>query len=123
MEDYRIYATQDTPDVIFLTNGTFRIKGRSFCEDPRKFFEPLISWCQQLSISKLDIEVKLDYLNTSSSKMMVELVRTIDANTKIESKEVKWYFEEDDEDILEIGQILEETTLSTKFYFMEVEAV
>ena len=120
MKDLIIHRTQDTPEVSFLINGKFRIQGRAYSEDPRKFFEPLISWCQSVSIDKLDLEVKLDYLNTSSSKMMVDLLRTIDANTKISSKEIKWYFEEEDEDILETGQIIEETTLSTNFYFLEV---
>lgn len=98
------------------------MNGRAFNEDPRKFFDPLIEMCQSLSIDTLSFEVRLDYLNTSSSKMIVELIKTIDANTGIKIKDIKWFYEEDDEDILETGQIIEETTLTTNFYFFEVAA-
>ena len=120
MKDIIIDKTQDTPGVAFLSDGKFTIEGRAFSEDPRKFFEPLINLCQELTIDTMNMEVKLDYLNTSSSKLMVDLLRTIDANTKIGIKEIKWYYEEDDEDILEAGQIIEESTLSTNFFFLEV---
>jgi hypothetical protein len=120
MKDLIINRTQDTPEVSFLMDGNFTIEGRAFSEDPRKFFEPIINWCQDLALDTLNFEVKLDYLNTSSSKLMVDLLKTIDANPKISNKEIKWYFEEDDEDILEAGQIIEETTYSTSFYFLEV---
>jgi hypothetical protein len=120
MQDLVINRTTDTPNVTFMLNGIFKLEGRAFNEDPRKFFDPIISWCRNLSIDTLDFEVRLDYLNTASSKMMVELLKTIDANPKINNKEVKWYFEEDDEDILETGQIIEESTNSTSFFFFKV---
>jgi hypothetical protein len=120
MKDIIINRTEDTPQVSFLLNGKFCIQGRAYSEDPRKFFDPLILWCRELAIDKIDLEVKLDYVNTASSKMVVDLLRTIDANTRISQKEIKWYFEEDDEDILETGQIIEETTLATSFYFLEM---
>ena len=120
MRDLIISRTKDTPEVAFHVNGKFKIQGRAFSEDPRKFFEPLIDWCRGIAVDKIDLEVRLDYLNTASSKMMVDLLKTIDANTKISSKDIKWYFEGDDEDILETGQIIEETTLTTNFYFLEV---
>lgn len=123
MNDIRIDSTQSTPQVEFLENGKLKLAGRSFSEDPRKFWDPLISWCQQLSTKNMNLEVKLDYLNTSSTKFLSDIIRTIDANTNIENKEIKWYFEEDDDDMLEVGQIIEENTLTTRFYFHEVMEV
>ena len=120
MRDIVIHRTQDTPGVLFLADGNFIIEGRAFSKDARKFFEPLINMCRKISIDTMNVEIKLDYLNTSSLKMMVDLLKTIDANSRIKKKEVKWYYEEDDEVILEIGQIIEELTLSTKFFFLEV---
>lgn len=119
MNELIIKGTTDTPEVHFSATGKLTLEGRAYNEDPRKFFEPLIQWCKQASIEKVEFEVKIDYMNTSSSKMLVELFKTIDANTHISEKEIKWYFDEDDEDILETGQIIEESTLSTRFYFLE----
>lgn len=122
MKDLIIHKTQDTPEVSFLADGHFTIEGRSFNEDPKKFFDPLISICQKLSIDTLHLEIKMDYLNTASSKMLVELLQTIDANTNIGRRVINWYYEEDDEDILETGQIIEETTFASNFYYYEVAA-
>lgn len=120
MNNLVIDKSDCTPFVEFNENGQMKLEGRSFSEDPKKFFDPLINWCQQLHAKEMNLEVKLDYLNTSSTKFVNEIIRTIDANTNIENKEIKWYFEEDDDDMLEVGQIIEENTLSTKFYFHEV---
>lgn len=122
MTDLIIKGTKDTPCVRFQANGEFFLEGRAFNEDPKTFFQPLIKMCQSFSTETLSLEVRLDYLNTSSSKMIIELIKTIDANTNIKIKDIKWFYEEDDEDILETGQIIEETTLSTNFYFFEVTA-
>ena len=117
MENLIIDSTKSTPNVEFNNNGELSIKGRAYSEDPRKFFEPLLNWVRELDTDTVKVEIKLEYLNTSSTKMMNEFIKTIDANTKIHSKLVKWYFEEDDEDMLEAGQIFEENTFSTDFFF------
>ena len=52
---------------------------------------------------------------------MNEFIKLIDANPKIPTKTITWYYEEDDEDMLEIGQVLEENTLSTQFFFKEMD--
>lgn len=123
MENLRIVSTQSTPNVEFNNNGELKITGRAYSEDPRMFFEPLLNWVRDLNAETVNLEIKLEYLNTSSTKMLNEFIKTIDANTRISSKMVKWYFEEDDEDMLEAGQIFEENTLSTNFLFHELAEV
>lgn len=123
MKNILIDSTQSTPQVEFLENGTLKLAGRSFSEDPKKFWDPLIIWCQQLTAQNMNLEVKLEYLNTSSTKYLSEIIKTIDANTNIENKEIKWYFEEDDDDMLEVGQIIEENTRTTTFYYHELMEV
>lgn len=122
MNSLRIEATRNTPTVEFKENGHLIIEGRAFSEDPRKFFQPLLEWCQRIESKEVSFEVKLDYLNTSSTKMMKEIIKTIDANSHIENKDIKWYYEEDDEDMLEVGQFIEEITFSSNFYYYDMIA-
>jgi hypothetical protein len=120
MENIKIESTRNTPLVEFMESGSLKLVGKSFSEDPRKFWDPLISWCKLLSAENINLEVKLEYANTSSRKFLFEIIRTIDANSNIQNKEIKWYFEEDDDDMLEVGQIFEENTFTTNFYFHEI---
>lgn len=120
MENLIRTSTKTTPNVEFFETGVLKMGGRSFSEDPKQFFEPLINWCQELTTDTMQFEIKLDYLNTSSTKFMSEVIRTIDANNNIQNKEIKWFFEEDDEDMLEVGQFIEESTHSTQFSFHQL---
>lgn len=120
MEDLIISSTKNTPTIEFLTDGNLKIEGRAFSEDPKMFFEPILEWCQSIETDCINLEVKLDYLNTSATKYMKHLIKTIDANTRALQKQIKWYYEEDDEDILEVGQFIEETTLNTQFYYHDI---
>lgn len=120
MEDLIINSTRNTPEVEFSGDGTMRMEGKAITEDPRKFFEPIIDWCRKIKTAKLDFSVKFEYLNTSASKFMLEIIRTLDANNNVKQKAIKWYYEEDDEDMLELGQIIEERTLKTNFFFHEM---
>lgn len=122
MEHLQIKKTKSTPQVDFNGNGMLTISGRSFSEDPRLFFNPLIEWVRNLSVNTVTLEIRMDYLNTSSTKMMNELIKTIDANSRVADKVINWYFEDDDEDMIEVGQIIEENTFSTSFFFYEMAA-
>lgn len=120
MENLIISSTNNTPTIEFFQTGKLKVEGRSFSEDPIKFFSPVIEWCQQFSHETLLLEVKLDYLNTSSTKLMSEVIKTIDANQNIANKKIRWFFEEDDEDILEVGQFIEDATKNTQFTYHQV---
>jgi hypothetical protein len=117
MKNLIIDKTKKNPQVEFLEDGNLKMEGKAYGEDPKKFFEPLLSWCRNLSSQNMSLEVKLNYLNTSATKYMFDIIRTIDANNQITKKEIKWFFDEDDEEILELGQIIEESTYSTNFFF------
>lgn len=119
MKNLIIEKTRNTPKVELLEDGHLKMEGKAFNEDPRKFFEPIIEWVRNFAASEMSFEIKLEYLNTSSTKYMLEVIKIIDANSHIDAKEVKWHFEEDDEEMLELGQIFEEATLSTNFFYKE----
>lgn len=120
MEDLLISSTKSTPEVEFCGEGNLRIEGKAITSDPRNFFEPILNWCRGIETNNLNFIIKLEYINTSATKYMMDVIKVLDANNNIKEKAIKWYYEEDDEDMLELGQIFEERTLKTNFYFHEI---
>lgn len=110
MEALSIEGTAKTPTVRFDgKDGVIEIKGRSIPENSIEFYKPLVEWLEEYSKSPLDltqVNVQLEYFNTSSSKCILDVFKKLEAIHKGESNEViiNWYYEEDDEDMLEAGE-------------------
>ena len=86
---------------------TISLKGKSIPEDNAIFFEPILTWLDgflEFPPSYIQIVVKLDYFNTSSSKYLLEIFK------KFEKKSIQglkvvihWIYEEDDWDMRDCG--------------------
>lgn len=114
MEDIFLKRTFNSPEIEFLaSNGELSIEGRSIPEDPGDFFENLIKWLNEYFLNPVEetvMTIKLEYINSGSSKYMLELLRILKENyDKGRKVLVKWYFEEGDESIEELGQHYEQT--------------
>ena len=107
MDYLLIHDTKYSPRVEVNPEGKISIRGRSLIEDPFAFYNPIILWAQRYSSQTLDIEIKLEYLNTSSSKLLFSLLLGIQNNFNIKKVSVNWYCEEYDEDNLELGKEFE----------------
>ncbi len=121
MEDLYINYTNSTPEINFKQSGHLSIKGRSLPEDPKKFFDPLFKWINELDSEQVDIQIKLEYVNTSSSKRIIELLKLIDNNSKIKKVDMNWYYEIDDSDMLEFGEMIYHSLRRTKAKYIEYE--
>lgn len=103
MLDLIIEDTTKTPSVEFLINGELRIAGRSIPENAVDFFNPLINWVKSLKASlppSITFTVELEYINTSSSKLLLDLFRILDGiflsnKSKVE---IIWMYDYEDED-------------------------
>ncbi|MEX0983106.1 MAG: DUF1987 domain-containing protein [Bacteroidales bacterium] len=114
MDDIFLNKTFNSPEVEFISaTGELNIEGRSIPEDPGEFFEKLIDWMNDYFLNPVDetvMNIKLEYINSGSSKYMLELLRIMKVNyNKGRKVLVKWYFEEGDESIEELGQHYEQT--------------
>lgn len=114
MEDIFLKKTFNSPEVEFVAStGELNIEGRSIPEDPGEFFERLIDWLNDYFLDPADetvMNIKLEYINSGSSKYMLELLRILKENhAKGRKVLVKWFFEEGDESIQELGQHYEQT--------------
>jgi len=109
MEEYYVKKTLNTPEVRFSTyEGTLRIEGRSIPEDPGETYELIIEQLNEYFKNPMQltrVDIKLEYINSGSSKYLLELMRIMKKNYD-EGKDclVNWHYEEDDESILELGQ-------------------
>jgi hypothetical protein len=125
MEPIQIAGTPKTPTVIFDSEkGILEIKGRSIPENAIEFYKPLVDWLDDYAKTpqkQTDVNIQLEYFNTSSSKCILDVFKKLEAVRKDDNKvTVKWYYEEDDEDMLEAGEDYQ-SILKIDFEMIEIE--
>lgn len=110
MENLVIEGSPKTPSVTFdASSGRLEIRGRSIPENSIEFYKPLIDWVESYRASakpKTEMNVQLEYFNTSSSKCILDFFKKLE-NIHSSGKtniSVNWYYEQDDEDMLEAGE-------------------
>ncbi len=105
MEILNLKGTEDTPTILLdKKNGIFEISGRSLPEDSAEFYKPVIEWLNAYSADAnptTEFAIKLEYFNTASSKLILDVLSSLE---EIKGIKVLWYFHDDDEDMEEAGQ-------------------
>ena len=109
VEKLEIKETFDTPYINFdPLNGELRIEGKSYPANVTEFYEPVFSWLNEYfkqPAYETTLHLKLDYFNTASSKILMDLLYKLeDIHNRFNYKiKVVWHYPEDDEDIYETG--------------------
>ena len=124
MEPIKIEGTPKTPTVKFdKSEGVFEIKGRSIPENSVEFYNPLVDWLDNYKedpLPKTEVNIRLEYFNTSSSKCILDVFKKLEAIHKAKYEViVNWYYEEDDEDMLEAGEDYE-SIIRVPFKMIEI---
>jgi hypothetical protein len=119
MKNLLIEATTSTPAIQFRTDGRMLIEGRSLPENVQKFYGPLIEWAHSLTAQVVKLDVNMEYLNSASTKKVLEFLKALDTNRSVKSFLINWHYESDDEDTLENGQIFEELLKKGQFKYHE----
>lgn len=109
MELINIEGTPKTPTVIMNPEtGVVEIKGRSIPENSIEFYKPIVDWLEEYAktpLPKTTVNVQLEYFNTSSSKCILDVFKRLEVLKQNQNDIViNWYYEEDDEDMLEAGE-------------------
>jgi hypothetical protein len=125
MEPIIIEGTPKTPSVKFdAATGILEIKGRSIPENSIEFYKPLVDWLDKYSedpVYQTVVNIHLEYFNTSSSKCILDVFKKLELIHKAKNDVVvNWYYEEDDEDMLEAGEDYE-SIIRIPFKMIEVE--
>ncbi len=109
----------DTPSIICdNTKGLIFIKGISIPENSMGFYENIIKWISNnidTNLPYFDVNIQLEYFNTSSLKSLLNLMKkAIEKNNEKFRVRVKWHYDDDDEDMRYRG---EELSLILKYPF------
>jgi len=114
-----INPTSVTPYVLLDTSAElFEIRGRSSPEVSINFYNPIYDHLENAKFQQqkgdFTANFALEYFNTSSTKCLLGILKRLaDFQDQGKTVIVNWYYEEDDEDVLEIGEDLS--------YFVDIE--
>ena len=121
MNEFRLTATKNTPEIVLNPDGMIRIRGRSIHENVTEFFAPIESWISDYIERPADItqvDIILEYFNSASAKVFIHLFQKV---TYVSLKDKKfvfnWYYEDGDDDILERGEYFS-SVLDVPFNFI-----
>lgn len=109
LEPLKIEPTHKTPKVYFdPAENNFELSGRSIPEDSVGFYKRILDWIDEYAGSPNELtefKFELEYFNTSSSKNILELLKKLEKiHTSGSEVQIKWYYDEDDEDMEETGE-------------------
>ena len=127
MKNLEISATFNTPAVkLDAGSGYLLFVGRSIPEDPDNFFENILDWIERYfeeTSMDTEVEFRLEYVNSGSSKYILELLRRL--HKKAEAGKVIriiWCFETDDESIEDLGEHYK-NTIDLPFEIREIDEI
>jgi len=124
MKKLHIEPYLQTPEVNFdAETGQLLISGKVYPADAIEFFSSLIEWSKEYITNpagKTELICEIEYLNSASQKQLVELLLVF-KSLYDEKKNfvVRWKYEEGDDDILSVGELVEHE-LEIPFEYEEV---
>lgn len=126
MEPLAIAATDESPGVNLDKDlGKFLIFGKSFPEEVRRFFDPVLLWIEEYVEAPNDetvFEFRLEYYNSATSTMLLEIFYLLEKIIEDHGKKVKviWNYLIEDDDMLETGKEYSEM-IQIPFEFKVIE--
>jgi hypothetical protein len=105
-----ILPTNNTPEIHLNPKGMIKITGRAIDESQNKFSDETIAWIDDYLLNpseSTEVHIALEYLNSYNSIILALILKKL-AQLKAQSKKlhVKWYIEEDDDDLVERGNYI-----------------
>lgn len=115
MEKIIIEATTNTPKVILDPDRMiYEISGESRPKDASLFYNPILQWLDEFGefITKqkddtalFEFNFRFEYFNSLSAKYILDICKRLNKyGPGGKNISVKWHYEEDDDDMHEVGQ-------------------
>ena len=116
MEKLIIEHTLNSPKVILdPEKGNYEFSGESRPENVRNFYLPVLEWLEKFAadfseqdpsdrtISR-EFQFNFEYFNSTSAKYILDIFKILSSvHSQGMNIRVKWLYEADDEDMLEVG--------------------
>ena len=110
MERYFVEATKMTPQIeLDPDKKVYSLTGNSRPENPMQFYKQMFDWLNsyfESATEKMTFEVRMDYFNTSTSKILLDLFELFEKHADSKDIHVIWYYQSDDEEMQEAGEEL-----------------
>lgn len=113
MEKLTLAPTLNSPGVnLNPETNKFDFTGESRPENVRSFYLPILEWLEQFATevsgkkgnTPLEFSFNLEYFNSTSAKYILDVFKVLYAiNQSGTPLRVLWHYEEDDEDMYEVG--------------------
>jgi hypothetical protein len=110
--ELHILQTHNTPEVILSPEGIIKIKGRALMVNNTEISEQMMNGFEAYLSNPpetTDVIIALEYLNSFSATILVSILEKISQAILLPKKlAIRWYYEKDDEDMLELGKYISE---------------
>lgn len=127
MQPLIIEAKKDSPAIRFdPETRIFEIEGESYPENAASFYEPVFLWLEEF-LARPDsgpttLELRLTYLNSSSSKILLNLLDLFEKAAKNGTRlEVRWHYHKDNETLRECGEEFAEDLRALPFLLISYD--
>lgn len=121
--DLHILPTDNRPEFYFNSAGVFKIKGRALLADRDEVTDQIWNWIDVYIGNPAEITyviIGFEYLNSFCTIILVNILKKLSRAILRSGKLViRWYYEEDDEDIVERGQAIS-SIISCPIQFIQI---
>lgn len=108
MDNLILEKTKQTPEIVCNYElGRISVVGRSLPENVKEAYSTLNKWVTEYTKTPKDdtiIDFDVEYVNSSSNRFFFSVLKSMeDLKQSGKSVTVNWYYDEDDDDILNLG--------------------
>jgi hypothetical protein len=108
MLEKKVFSTKNSPEIRLSPDGIIKIFGRSMGANTAEISEEIDKWIDSYVLDPADvtcIDIHLEYLKGTDLKFYISLLKKI-CTVRLKYKKciINWYYEEGDEDMLEMGE-------------------
>jgi hypothetical protein len=126
IEEVHILPTDKSPDVLLDPEGFIKVTGRAIDENLRNVPEQITNWIDVYLLNPVkttQVIIALEYLNSFNTIILTSILRRL-SQVKQQSKElvIKWYIENDDDDLLDRGESIS-TTFNMPIEFILIDNI
>jgi hypothetical protein len=110
--ELHILQTYNTPEVILGPEGIIKIKGRALMVNNSEIPEQMMNGLEAYLSNPpetTDVIIAIEYLNSFSTTILLSILKKLSqAILQPKKLAIRWFYEEDDEDMLELGKSISE---------------
>jgi len=110
IDGLHILPTHNTPEFIISPDGIIKIKGRALFVDNTEIPKQIMNGFEAYFSNPAEttyVIIAIEYINSYSTTILVSILSKLSqVILQLKKLVIQWYYEEDDEDMLELGKYI-----------------